>query len=141
MPELELAPDAPAQPQVLSGVAPYVTVQDADAAGELYQRAFGAKEVSRAYADDKKRLLHLHLHINGGSLMLMDVFQEYGSEDAPPRGLLLHLQVDDIEAWFKRAADAGLEVKMPPALMFWGDLYAQVQDRFGVLWSLGQTPA
>jgi uncharacterized glyoxalase superfamily protein PhnB len=29
---------------------------------------------------------------------------------------------------------------MPPALMFWGDLYAQVQDRFGVLWSFGQTP-
>lgn len=139
MPELQLAPDA--KPQVLSGVAAYLTVQDANAAAELYAHAFGAKEVGRAYADDKKRLLHLHLHINGGSLMLMDVFPEYGSVDEPPRGILLHLQVDDIEAWFKRAADAGLEVKMPPELMFWGDLYAQVQDRFGVLWSLGQTPA
>ena len=140
MPELQLAPDAPAMPQVLSGVAPYLTVQDAGAASELYQRAFAAKEVGRAYAEDGKRVLHLHLHLNGGSLMLMDVFPEYGSADEPPRGILLHLQVDDINSWFQRAVDAGLEVKMPPAMMFWGDLYAQAQDRFGVLWSFGQRP-
>ena len=137
MPELQTAPDV--APQVLSGVAPYLTVQDASAAAELYARAFAAKEVARAPADDGKRLLHLHLHINGGSLMLMDVFPEYGSVDAPPQGIVLHLQVDDIDAWFKRAADAGLDVKMAPQLMFWGDHYAQVQDRFGVLWSFGQT--
>jgi uncharacterized glyoxalase superfamily protein PhnB len=137
MPELQTAPDA--KPQVLSGVAPYFTVSDASAAAELYAKAFGAEEVARAPSDDGKRLLHLHLHINGGSLMLMDVFPEYGAVNEPPRGAMLHLQVDDIETWFKRAADAGLEVKMAPQKMFWGDLYAQVQDRFGILWSFGQT--
>ncbi|MGO8189789.1 VOC family protein, partial [Rhizobium leguminosarum] len=35
-----------------------------------------------------------------------------------------------------RAVSAGAEVVMPVELMFWGDLYGQLRDPFGVLWGL-----
>ena len=44
----------------------------------------------------------------------------------------------DIHAWVDRAVASGCEVVMPVQQMFWGDLYGQVRDPFGVLWSLNQ---
>ena len=40
----------------------------------------------RHLADDGKRIMHAHLKLNGGSLMLNDDFQEYrdGGDARPP---------------------------------------------------------
>ena len=46
--------------------------------------------------------------------------------------------VKDIDAWFKRAVDAGCEVKMPVETMFWGDRYCELSDPFGVRWAMNQ---
>src|SRR5829696_9132571 len=51
----------------------------------------------------------------------------------------LHLQVDDIDAWWTRAVAAGAEIVMPLALQFWGDRYGQIRDPFGVLWAMGSS--
>jgi PhnB protein len=127
-----------AAPEILGGVAPYLMVSDANAASEFYQRAFGAAEVARAPADANGRLIHVHLHINGGSVMLSDPFPEHGHPYVAPQAFTLHLQVKDIDTWFQRAVDAGGTVALPVQLMFWGDRYGQVRDPFGVLWSMGQ---
>ena len=89
-------------------------------------------------ADDGERILNSHLGINGGSIMLSDDFPEmHGDANAPPpAGVVLHLQVDDVDAWFARAVEAGCTVLMPLADQFWGDRYAQVKDPFGHTWSL-----
>ena len=55
-------------------------------------------------------------------------------------GYTLHLQVDDADAWWKRAVEAGAEPLMPVTDMFWGDRYGQFRDPFGVRWSVGTTP-
>jgi len=49
--------------------------------------------------------------------------------------------VDDADAWWARALEAGATVKMPLADQFWGDRYGQLTDPFGHIWSLGQTKA
>ena len=36
----------------------------------FYEQAFGAKEEMNHLADDGKRLMHAHLKLNGGSLMI-----------------------------------------------------------------------
>ena len=125
---------APAK--VISGVAPYLMVKDANAAGEFYEAAFGAKETARSATPDGK-LMHLHLYINGGSLMLSDPFPEHGHPAEVPAGFTLHLQVDDAQTWWDRAVKAGAEVVMPLQDMFWGDRYGQLRDPSGVLWSIG----
>jgi PhnB protein len=49
-----------ATPQVLGGVAPYLTVSGADAAAEFYKHAFGADEVFRHPGDERGRTMHIH---------------------------------------------------------------------------------
>ena len=66
-------------------------------------QALGAKEVMRMPPDDKGRYMHIHLVINGGSLMLADAFPEHGAPLEKPAGFTLHLQVDDVDAAFDRA--------------------------------------
>lgn len=124
---------------VKSGIAPYLVVRDASAAAAFYERAFGAEEAYRVPPDEKGRHMHIHLYINGGSIMLCDHFAEHmGDTVKPPQGYTLHLQVRDVEAWWKRAVDAGATVRLPLADQFWGDRYGDVVDPFGVAWSMGE---
>lgn len=48
----------------------------------------------------------------------------------------MHLDVDDADAWWKRAVEAGATVTMPLAMQFWGVRYGKLRDPFGVNWSL-----
>ena len=125
-----------ALPAVLGGVAPYLFIAGAAKAADFYKRAFAAKEVYRHALDDKGRTMHVHLQINGGSVMLSDFYPEHGFPEKAPQAFNLHIQVDDVDAWWKRAVDAGAEVTMPLQKQFWGDRYGQVRDPFGVIWSL-----
>ncbi len=131
---------APAQemPEVLGGVVPYLNVSDAGAAADFYVKAFGAKDVFRYPPDEKGRYLHIHLHLNGGSLMLSDAFPEHGCALKEPQGFNLHMKVRGIDKEFQRAVDAGATVVLPVQKMFWGDRYGQLRDPFGVLWSMGE---
>jgi PhnB protein len=125
------------------GLTPHIQIGDNRAAEaiEFYTKAFGATEVRRMPAEDGKRLMHAHVHINGASLMLHDEFPEYvdpaDADVAGGSGLTLHLQVDNADAWFDRAVAAGATASMPVADMFWGDRYGQVTDPFGYRWSIG----
>ena len=82
--------------------------------------------------------MHVHLYINGSSVMLSDPYPEHGYPLQKPQALQPHAAVDDIDAWWQRAVDAGGEVVMPVAEMFWGDRYGQLRDPFGVLWAMNQ---
>ncbi|WP_029073496.1 VOC family protein [Kaistia adipata] len=125
-------------PKVLSGVTPYLSVGGAVKASEFYQRALAAQEVMRVPVDEKGRTMHIHLYINGGSVMLADPYEEYGHPLQPPQSFTLHLQLGhDIDSWWNRAVEAGMTVELPLDRQFWGDRYGQLRDPFGVLWSLG----
>ena len=122
------------------GVTAHLTIRDGKAADatDFYRQAFGAEEVGRHMADDGKRILHAHLKLNGGSLMLNDDFPEFGhGAAAAPAGITLHLQVPDADAAWEKAVAAGAEVRFPIADQFWGDRYGQVKDPFGFTWSIG----
>ena len=124
------------------GVAAHLTIRDGrgDEAVRFYEKAFGAKEEMRHLADDGKRLMHAHLTINGGSLMLNDdspEFREGGGDVPAPGGVTLHIQVPDADAVWGNALAAGATVKFPLEDQFWGDRYGQLEDPFGFTWSIG----
>ena len=48
----------------------------------------------------------------------------------------IHLYVEDVDATFQRAVDAGARSVMPPTDAYWGDRFAKVADPFGHLWSI-----
>lgn len=123
-----------------TGVAPHLTIpsRGGQAAIEFYVRAFGAEELIRHLAEDGERLMHAHLRINGGSVLLNDEFPEYGGEqDVVPKGVTVHLQVDDADEWWNRAMLAGAVPVFPLDDQFWGDRYGQLKDPFGHSWSIG----
>jgi uncharacterized glyoxalase superfamily protein PhnB len=120
---------------VKGGVIAYVSLDGAIKAGELYKKALAAEEVHLNPPDGKGRTMHLHLHINGSSVMLSDPFPEHGHPHVPVAGVSLMLPVKDVDAWWQRAVDAGFVATMKPENMFWGDRYAQAKDPFGVLWA------
>jgi PhnB protein len=135
------ATSSPQQPQgapVKGGVIPYLMIGGASDAAELYTRAFGATEAFRYPVDKSGRTMHIHLYINGSSIMLSDAYPEHGCALEKQQGYNLTIQVDNIDAWFARAAAAGLEVTLPVQEMFWGARYCQLKDRFGVHWSMNQ---
>ncbi len=126
-----------APPPVSAGVIPCLSVSDANAAAVFYAKAFAGEVLNKIPADDGKRLIHCHMRINGGSFIFNDCFPEYGHPLKDHQGYVLHLQVDDVDAVWKRAVDAGCTVAMPLERQFWGDRYGQVVDPFGVRWAMG----
>lgn len=122
-----------------SGVTAHLTIRDSRAAEaiDFYTKAFGAEELGRHMADDGRRIMHAHLSLNGGSLMLNDDFPEYGGAATAPGSVTLHLQVKDADAMWNQALEAGAKEKMPLADQFWGDRYGQLLDPFGFTWSIG----
>ncbi|MCR6643463.1 MAG: glyoxalase/bleomycin resistance/extradiol dioxygenase family protein [Terricaulis sp.] len=90
-------------------------------------------------ADDGERIMHAQIVINGGLIMISDDFPEYrgGAETPPPAGVTIHLEVDDADAWWARAVEAGASILMPIDDQFWGDRFGQLKDPFGHDWSIG----
>lgn len=121
------------------GVTPHITIRESKGAEAIdwYKRAFGAEELARHAVEDG-RLMHAHLRINGGALMLNDDFPEHtGTLSSPPASLVLHLQVPDPDIAWERALEAGATVRFELKDQFWGDRYGQVTDPFGFNWGIG----
>ncbi len=126
------------RPKVLGGLIAYLQVDGATKAAEFYKRAFGAEEVFAYPPDEQGRTMHIHLYINGSSLMLCDAYPDHGHPHQPAQGytMQLILQADNIDSWWSRAVEAGCEIESPLADMFWGDRWGSLRDPFGVNWAM-----
>ncbi|MGE7415996.1 VOC family protein [Methylobacterium tarhaniae] len=133
-----MSDETPKIAPVKGGLVTYLMLDGALKAAEFYVRAFGAEIVAAMPADPQGRTPHVHLHVNGSSLMLSDAFPEHGCALQAPQAFSLTLMVEDIDARYARAVEAGATAVMPPAEMFWGDRYGQLRDPFGVVWAMNQ---
>lgn len=122
-------------PKIKGGAVPYLTIDGAVKAAEFYKKAFAAKVAMIQPPDAKGRSMHAHLYINGASVMMSDAYPEHGHPLQAPAAFNIMLPVDDVDAWYSRAIEAGCKATMPPADMFWGDRYGQLKDPFGVTWA------
>ena len=121
-----------------SGVTPYLSVDGARKAIEFYKQAFGAVERETMASEDGQRLMHAQVDVNGAPIFLSDFFPDYGFPPVAPAGFNIHIHVDNAQAWWDRALAAGCTVAQPLEKQFWGDIYGQVKDPFGVVWAIGQ---
>ncbi|HKP17287.1 MAG TPA: VOC family protein [Gaiellaceae bacterium] len=125
-------------PEGYNTVTPYLSLDDAAAAIDFYKKAFGAKERMRMPTPDG-RIGHAELEIGDSLVMLADTFPQ--SQTKSPKELGgttggVFLYVEDIDAWYKQAVDAGATATMEPQDMFWGDRFGSLVDPFGHHWSL-----
>lgn len=125
---------------------PYLTVKGASDAIALYQKVLGAREDNRMMHSDGKRIIHAHLTINGGWVMLSDDFPEhpeYGAPTAPslknpaPVATAVHYgKAAEVDATYQRAMKAGCASVMEPHDAFWDARFAMFGDPFGHRWML-----
>ncbi|MDR5831084.1 VOC family protein [Caballeronia sp. LP006] len=125
-------------PPGMRSLTPHLTCAGAAEAIDFYVRAFNAVELGRLPGPDGK-LMHAMVKIGDSVLMLVDenpTFGMLGPKAIKGSPVTIHLYVDDVDATFTQAIDAGAEVTMPVAEMFWGDRYGRLVDPFGHQWSL-----
>jgi PhnB protein len=127
-------------------VIPHLVVDDADRAVHFYQRAFGANELYRAPSPSGAGV-HVHLRIWNSLIWLSTEEPEQASKKmefsalASPDTLggstcLFQICVEDADAVYSRAVDAGACPIMPLMNMFWGDRYGWVRDPYGHQWAI-----
>lgn len=131
-------PAAKRIPSDMHTITPYIVCADAVSAIDFYVKAFGATDAGKLLAPNGK-LIHGMIRIGDSAVMLSEETPEWGAigpltlKGSP---VTLHIYVQDADAAFQRAVDAGATVVMPPADMFWGDRYCLVKDPFGHSWSI-----
>ena len=119
-------------PESYHTVTPYLVVKEAAKAIEFYEKAFGAEQTFRIDAPGG-RIAHADIVIGNSHVMLGDLPQD---GDAKETNSSTFLYVDDVDAWFRRAIDAGAKEVQPVQDMFWGDRYGRLVDPFGQEWQI-----
>jgi len=125
-------------PEGMHTVTPHLICGGAADAIEFYKKAFNAVETSRMPGPNGK-IMHASIRIGDSTVMLVDESPEFGMPGPKPlKGtpVIVHLYVEDADAFAARAAEAGAKITMPVTEMFWGDRYGQLEDPFGHRWSV-----
>lgn len=123
-------------PEGYHSLTPYMGIDNASEAIEFYKKAFGATQVMRLDMPDGS-VGHAELRIGDSALMLGTPCDQMALRNPGEHTSIgLHLYVEDVDALFKRAVDAGATVVSEPKDQFYGDRSASVKDPFGHLWFL-----
>jgi PhnB protein len=128
-------------PDGYHSVTPYLSIKGAAKAVAFYQQAFGAKELVRMDMPDG-RIGHAELQIGDSRIMLADEMPEMpdavAKSPASLRGTTvgLNIYLENVDAAFKRAVEAGGKVKRPVTDQFYGDRSGTLEDPFGHIWTL-----
>lgn len=125
-------------PEGFHTLTPYLAIENAAEAIEYYKKAFGAEEKFRMDAPGGK-IGHAELAIGDSIVMVSDPFPQASSKSPKELGGTTagaFMYVEDVDAVFKQAVDAGATVTMEVADQFWGDRFGTLTDPFGHVWSI-----
>ena len=125
-------------PQGYHRVNMHLTFKDATKPMEFYKKAFGAEQRMLMPGMGGKGVMHAELRIGDTTIFLADDMMNEGKtvESGHGAAFVPHLWVNDTDATWKRAVDAGCKEVMPLKNQFWGDRYGQVVDPFGMRWAI-----
>ena len=125
-------------PEDFHTITPQLVVKGVAGAIAWYTKAFGANELLRNMAPDGESIMHAELLLGDSRFFVVDEFPGSMVSPAALGGtpVTLHLYVNDVDAVFDRAVEAGATVLMPVADQFWGDRYGMLADPFGHRWSI-----
>lgn len=125
-------------PDGYHSITPYLSIKGASEAIAFYQRAFGAIELFRM-AMPNGEIGHAEIKIGDSSIMLADPC-ETGVLRSPHAlggsAVGLHLYVEDVDALFAQASEAGAKIVEPIEDRFYGDRSGTLEDPFGHVWFL-----
>ena len=124
-------------------ISPSLFVRNADRAIEFYKRAFDAVLLYRSPMPGGVGIF-AQMRIGDSTVQIADESPPDDIEPDSPRSpqslggysVVFERYVDDVDAAFKQAVDAGATPTLPPQDMFFGDRYCWLTDPFGHRWAL-----
>jgi uncharacterized glyoxalase superfamily protein PhnB len=122
-------------------IIPYIRYEDAPAAIDWLERAFGFER--RAVQEDGGKVAHAEVAYNNGLLMLASTHEDHPEAARTPRQLGgqatggMYVVVDDVDAHCERARAAGAEIVREPADQHYGSRDYVARDPEGFSWSFG----
>jgi len=126
-------------PEGFHSVTPMFMFKDCRKAIDFYKAAFGAQERYAMPGPDGKGVMHAEVLVGDSIIMMGDENPQESCKSAESMGgspISFCLYVENVDAAFRRALEAGATVKAEVQDMFWGDRAGFVQDPFGYNWML-----
>jgi PhnB protein len=119
-------------------VMPYLIIDGANQAIEFYKGVLGATERMRLEGPDGK-VGHAELQIGEAVIMLAD--ENPGMNIEGPRSVggtpvTIHVYLEDADAAFERAVQAGAKPLRAVEDQFYGDRSGQFEDPYGHRWNV-----
>jgi PhnB protein len=130
-------------PDGYHSLTPYLIIQGASDAIAFYKAAFGATETAR-HVVEGGRIMHAEIRVGDSPIMLADEAPEMNARSPKSFGgspVSLMLYVEDVDASFDRAVEAGARVIRPVETRSHGDRMGGVEDPFGYSWWLASRVA
>lgn len=115
-------------PEGYHSVTPYLIVHGVDELLDFLREAFGAEERFRMARPDGS-IEHAEVRIGDSVVMMGEA-----SDRWPAMPGSIHLYVDDCDATYERALEAGATSVQEPADQFYGDRSGGVRDPVGNVW-------
>ena len=115
-------------PEGYHTVTPYLTVQGVPKLIDFLTHVFEAQEIERVMRPDGS-IGHAEVRIGDSVVMVGEACDAW-----KPMPSALYLYVNNTDAVYQRALQAGATSVMEPADQFYGDRSAGVQDPSGNLW-------
>lgn len=111
-------------------ITPYFAVREAGKLLDFLKRAFDAEEVDTLKTPDGSVM---HAAVKVGDSMVM-IGQTSDDPDYKLMPAMLYLYVNDADAMYKQAVQAGAKSVMEPIDQFYGDRSGAVEDPAGNQW-------
>ena len=109
---------------------PFLIVNDAPKLIDFLTEVLGAQETDRVTMPDGK-VAHAEVKLGDSMIMISETSDEY-----PPNPTMIHVYVEDVDAVYKKAMDAGAESLKQPGDQFYGDRSCMVKDASGNSWGI-----
>ncbi len=125
-------------PEAYGRVTPYLIADNANDAIAFYTKVFGAVEVMRI-SGPGDMVGHAEFKIGDSVMMIADAFPDMGFKSPKAYGgtpVSSCLYVEDADAVFAAAVEAGATVLKPIEDQFYGDRSGTVTDPFGHVWTI-----
>lgn len=126
----------------MNRVFPFISVDNAADAIELYKRAFGAKEIGdrtfyREFYDDptiKNKIAHVTLSIEDSPLFINDAYEQPNTDQSRFTVNVELSTNDKVVHAFHVLRETAQTIFYEPMNLGWSELGFSLKDAFGVLW-------
>ncbi len=114
-------------------IMPYLMLNGASKFNDFAKKVFNSEDVMTRLREDGKTIMHSEMTINGSTLMYCETTKDWKEQTAN-----LFIYVEDADAAFEKAINAGAETIMPLRTEDYGRTCG-LKDPFGNTWWITST--